>query len=132
MLSSIAGFEQNLYSLAHTWRKGQLPEPHEFPSTVPCFPNQMRFQEIVAGDLLNAQWDVAAAFALHCASRYPVAAQDSLRAALAGAAKHDWIRVMDMQPEDGKDAVSKVTNLPEWLYVYWRSYCKKDDVSLPH
>ena len=81
---------------------------------------------IVRDSLQTANFDAAAGMALDGALLYPKAAHDMLTAAMAGAAKHNWTRVVHASaPSDA--------TLPQWLYIYWhRWYCKKGDVSLPH
>lgn len=122
----IAGCQGNLLVLADAWVQGLRTGPHQYPSAVPCFPTQRAFQVVVQESLQATAFDVAAGMALDSALLYPNAAQDTLIAALAGAAKHQWTRVMD------KGTGSEAT-LPQWLYVFWhRCHCKKGDVSQPH
>ena len=79
---------------------------------------------IVRESLQAANFDTAAGMALDGALLYPKVAQDILTAAMAGAAKHNWTRVVHTNAQSE-------ANLPQWLYVYWhRWHCKKDDVSL--
>ena len=94
----------------------------------PCLPTQMAFRKLLNNALHCSQWDTAASIALVCASLYPAAAQDGLRAALTGASKQDWVsRVLR------EDGTSSDIELPEWLYRFWfERHSKRGDVSVPH
>ena len=123
-----AGCEKTLVEFAIPWMEVLVTGPHEYPSIVPCLPTRMAFQKLLNNALHCSQWDLAASTALVCASLYPAAAQDGLRAALTGASKLDW--VSSLLREDG---TSSDIELPEWLYGFWfERYSKKGDVSVPH
>lgn len=64
-------------------------QPQEFPSLMPCLPTATAFHRLMSNTLRDAHWQTAGLVALWCASSYKEAAQDGLRAALAGARKQD-------------------------------------------
>ncbi|KAL3141229.1 hypothetical protein ABBQ38_003570 [Trebouxia sp. C0009 RCD-2024] len=103
------GFAGNLYALGTTWHQGLSTAPHQQPSTVPCFPTPAAFQELLKQLLGVADWPSAARLAVEGASLYQEAAQDGLRAALAGAreaAKQDSTVTGDMQSAAGTSSSS--------------------------
>ncbi|KAL3141226.1 hypothetical protein ABBQ38_003567 [Trebouxia sp. C0009 RCD-2024] len=107
--SYFAGFAGNLYALGATWHQGLSTAPHQQPSTVPCFPTPAAFQELLKQLLGVADWHSAARLAVEGASLYQEAAQDGLRAAMAGAreaAKQNSTVTGDMQSAAGTSSSS--------------------------
>ncbi|KAL3161690.1 hypothetical protein ABBQ38_008789 [Trebouxia sp. C0009 RCD-2024] len=59
----------------------------QYPSTTPCLPTATAFDRLISGALSISSWETAAVASLWCASAHKEAAQEGLRAALAGARK---------------------------------------------
>lgn len=131
LLQCDAGLEHNLEYLLLTWQEGLPTGPHQYPSCMPCSPTLQAFQSLLNLHMRKSEWRLAVDLALQCALLHPDAAQDGLRAMLAGArllaaAEPDPMLASDMLAED---VGSSKHDLQDMLLAFARG-CAKHGVSL--
>ncbi|KAL3147632.1 hypothetical protein ABBQ38_014682 [Trebouxia sp. C0009 RCD-2024] len=97
---------------------------------MPCPPTPEAFQELLTLYMRNAEWHVAADLALQGASLHPDAAQDGLRAILAGAREAVKPGLTAASDTLAADVSSSSLDLRGMLVAFAKG-CANQDVSLP-
>lgn len=106
-----AGFDKKpAFLIEPTTVAGEGP-PQTFPSLLtPCLPTATAFNKLMSNTLHDTDWQTAVLVALWCTSAHKEAAQEGLRAALAGARKRKQGSALEADIGAGEPTYEQLLN----------------------